>query len=91
MVRHMCTEHGDDFWGLDKAIEHLRRHHASFIRRPGRLGAADSHGHIWYCMDCESRYLNDHRSFDSDGAMWKHLTACHPFISDCVEVISPYV
>ncbi|KAL3495001.1 hypothetical protein BJX62DRAFT_196661 [Aspergillus germanicus] len=46
-MEYTCTDHEEE-----EAIEHLRRHHASFIHRPRRLG------HIWYCFDCESKYLN---------------------------------
>jgi hypothetical protein len=42
-MEYTCTEHVEDFCDMDEAIEHLRRRHASFIHRPGRLGAADSH------------------------------------------------
>jgi hypothetical protein len=83
---YTCTEHGEDFWVMDEAIEHLRRYHASFIRRPERLRAADSHGHIWYCIDCEYRNLNNHRSFDSHKAMWNHLQCRHGLILDCLDV-----
>jgi hypothetical protein len=81
-MEYTCTDHEEDFCGMDEAIEHLRRHHASFIHRPGRLGAADSHGHIWYCFDCESKYLNNHRSFDSHKAMWNHLRDRHGLMLD---------
>ncbi|KAE8335237.1 hypothetical protein BDV24DRAFT_144288 [Aspergillus arachidicola] len=77
MSYYTCTEDGNDFWGEADLIEHLRkRHYADFIRRPGSLGAMDSHGHVWYCFACV-RPVSDHRSFDSDRAMLNHLRDCH--------------
>ncbi|KAL2814017.1 hypothetical protein BJX63DRAFT_207251 [Aspergillus granulosus] len=81
MVEYMCTDHRQDFWGMDQAIEHVRRRHSNFIDRAGRLGARDTHGHIWYCHQCQSRN-KPHRSFDSDDAMWRHLKARHSFIME---------
>jgi hypothetical protein len=34
-------------------------------------------GHVWYCHACEGRLGQDHRSYDSDRAMWGHLNQCH--------------
>ena len=62
----------------DDAIEHIRKcfNNGYFIRRPGAVGVSDSHGHIWYCFSCETKTKN-HRSFNSDAAMWQHLNDCH--------------
>lgn len=76
-----CYEHGKDFASMGQAIDHIRAKHASFIRRPGRLGETDTHGHYWYCFDCETA-LKDHRSFDSDEAMWRHLEHSHSYVMD---------
>ncbi|RDH27272.1 hypothetical protein BDQ94DRAFT_163738 [Aspergillus welwitschiae] len=77
MSYHICTEDGNEFWADADLIEHLRKqHYANFIRRPGRLGIMDNHGHIWYCFECE-RSTSDHRSFNSDRAMLSHLKDCH--------------
>lgn len=84
MATWTCIDHGKDLKGIQQTIEHVRRYHASFIRRPGRLGDFDTHGHMWYCFDCESRTLNDHRSYDSDRAMWNHLQQSHTTVVDCI-------
>jgi hypothetical protein len=64
--------------GLGDIFEHLRSSHAlDFVRRPGAQGSFDSHGHLWYCFQCDGKSCKDHRSFDSDQAMWAHLDACH--------------
>lgn len=77
MTYYTCTEDGNAFWADADLIEHLRKqHHAKFIRRPGRPGIMDGHGHIWYCFKYE-RSTSDHRSFNSDGAMLNHLKHCH--------------
>jgi hypothetical protein len=63
---------------LGEVIEHLRRdHEPSEIKRPHALGVSDSHGHVWYCFGCATRYSKDHKSFDSDHAMWSHLGRYH--------------
>ena len=77
-----CTEHDQDF-NIREAIEHIRRSHASFIGRPGRAGEIDGHNHMWYCYDCGSNIKN-HRSYDSDNAMWTHLKRNHETIVDCI-------
>lgn len=71
-----CSEHPKKLGSLDKAIDHARSCHSNFIKRPGRLGNMDSHGHLWYCFACEGA-LNDHRSYDSNRAMWNHLKTSH--------------
>lgn len=76
MEYYTCIDDGNQFWGAADLIEHIRKHHASFIGRPGHPGIADSYGHIWYCFNCE-RSLKDHRSFNSDKAMLDHLKQCH--------------
>jgi hypothetical protein len=70
-----CIHH-EEYFGLQGAIEHLRRFHVSFINRPGRPGEIDTHDHMWYCFDCRSAF-KDHRSYNSDTAMWSHLTDSH--------------
>ena len=76
MEYYTCTDDGNEFWSAADLIEHIRKHYASFIGRPGCPGITDSHGHIWYCFDCEQS-LKDHRSFDSDKAMLDHFKQCH--------------
>lgn len=70
---------GDQYlFGLDEVIEHLRKKHKrSFIKRPQGLGISDSHGHVWYCFDCEADTGKDHKSFKSGKDMWNHLNSCH--------------
>ena len=77
-----CTQHGGEF-DVQEAIEHVRRFHASFIKRRGRPGEIDAHVHMRYCFDCSSSVKN-HRSYDFDNAMWKHLRRNHDTIVDCV-------
>ena len=81
----MCREpqcDGLDLEGRGKAIEHLRATHGHrFIRRPHALGVSDSRGHVWYCFRCEDGTGKDHRSFNSDRAMWDHLTDRHRYDS----------
>jgi hypothetical protein len=63
---------------LGETIEHLRRdHQPSNIKRPQALGVSDSHGHVWYCHACKGKLGQDHRSYDSDQAMWDHVNQCH--------------
>jgi hypothetical protein len=81
MVGFTCLVHSDYMESQDSLIEHLRRHHAGFISRPGPVGYSDTHGHMWYCFDCES-VNNSHRSFDSSQAMLDHLRRCHGWIMD---------
>jgi len=69
-------QHDLNLYYLDEIIEHLRKKHLSFIRRPRALGSRDSHGHLWYCYRCETE-IKDHRSFQSNKDMWKHLNSCH--------------
>ena len=76
MDTYNCIEHHQDFDSLANMVEHVRRYHASFIIRHGRLGSLDNHGHMWYCFGCY-RPLSDHRSYNSHGAMWDHLIASH--------------
>ncbi|KAL4931040.1 beta-ketoacyl reductase [Aspergillus undulatus] len=70
-VTFLATEIGKKLYSLllkseDEAVRTMEKTFAAwvkplntcvviFIRRPGRLGAADSHGHLWYCYDCESK------------------------------------
>jgi len=65
----------NDIDGLGAVIEHLRKKHVSYIRLPpGGLGAPDRHRHVWYCFRCEDHKTGkDHKSFNSDEAMWAHL------------------
>lgn len=67
----------ETFYPLDEMIEHIRKKHISSIRRPNALGISDSHGNVWYCFACEGSLGQDHRSFNSDQAMWAHLNDKH--------------
>lgn len=70
---------------LGEVIEHIRRaHNNGSLRRLHALGTRDTHGHLWYCYDCESRSGNDHSSFNSHQAMWNHLSHRH---EHCVRTI----
>lgn len=72
---------------LSETIEHLRtKHRLSFIRRPNSLGTSDSHGHVWYCFNCETDIGKDHRSFQSNKAMWDHLNDCHNYQLDNIKL-----
>ncbi|CAK45808.1 hypothetical protein M747DRAFT_327007 [Aspergillus niger ATCC 13496] len=52
MTYYTCTEDGNAFWADADLIEHLRKqHHAKFIRRPGRPGIMDGHGHICIAIE----------------------------------------
>lgn len=80
-------QNDQDLDGVGEVIEHLRtKHGLSFIRRPQSLGVADSHGHIWYCFDCETKMGKNHKSFQSHTAMWDHLNACHDFQVDKIQI-----
>lgn len=82
-----CGEHGKEIIDTGEAIEHLRAKHVTFIGRPGRLGQTDTHGHCWYCFDCESDW-KDHRSFNSNESMWRHLKDKHSYIADyCLDLL----
>lgn len=80
-----CHQHDKDFADKGQAIEHLRAKHVSFIGRP-KFGQTDAHGHYWYCFDCGSG-LKNHRSFNSDKAMWSHLKASHSYM-ECYPELS---
>ena len=67
-----CKEVFDDW---DDAVEHVRKCHHN-ISRPAALGCYDSHGHCWYCFECETDW-KDHRSYGSSKAMLHHLIDCH--------------
>ena len=71
-----CWNCANIFDDLADAIEHIRKYHGINIGRPGAVGCSDSHGHQWFCFDCETAF-KDHRSFNSDRAMLQHLTDCH--------------
>ncbi|OJJ45028.1 hypothetical protein ASPZODRAFT_134461 [Penicilliopsis zonata CBS 506.65] len=85
MNSYTCADHGDYFWSAAEILEHLRDHHASFIGQPGLPGVMDSHGHIWYCFECES-HSTKHRGFDSDQAMLDHLKQRHGNIMSSVYI-----
>jgi hypothetical protein len=76
MDNYNCTKHNQDFDSLANMVEHVRRYHASFIIRHGRLGSLDTHGHMWYCFACD-RPFSHHRSYDTHKALWDHLKASH--------------
>ena len=70
---------------LGEIIEHLRRDHKPHdIKRPHALGVSDSHEHLWYCFACRGKLGEDHRSYDSDQAMWQHIKQCHEWLTDIV-------
>ncbi|KAE8346203.1 hypothetical protein BDV24DRAFT_124458 [Aspergillus arachidicola] len=83
MKPYTCTQHDQDLWTQADVNEHLRKHHAGFIWRPASLGIPDSHGHLWYCFGCESQF-NDHRSYNSDNAMFDHLRQRHADVTDSI-------
>jgi hypothetical protein len=69
---------GSFLFDLGDVIDHLRfRHSMPFICRPHGSGTPDGHGNLWYCFQCNTKPGRDHRSFQSDEAMWNHLHACH--------------
>ena len=73
-----CSFCSEKFCDLENAIEHVRKcsNHSLDIRRPGAVGDSDSHGHVWYCFECETDW-KDHRSYNSSEAMYQHLIDCH--------------
>jgi hypothetical protein len=74
---------------LSGAIEHVRRAHSNgSLKRPHALDTPDTHGHLWYCFECESRSGNDHSSYDSDQAMWDHLSRRHEYCVSTIEKIA---
>jgi hypothetical protein len=83
MDNYYCTEHNRDFDSLANMVEHIRRYHASFIIRHGRLGSLDTHNHMWYCFGCD-RPLSDHRSYDSHKALWDHLKMSHENVVEAI-------
>lgn len=74
-----------DLYTQGEALEHLRDKHIPFLSRPQGLGVADGHGHIWYCLKCET-LLKDHKSFDSHNAVWDHLRSSHNHEIECIKV-----
>lgn len=81
-----CNEK-EKFHDLGETIEHLRNDHKlSFIKRPFGLGVSDSHGHVWYCFQCNTDFGKDHRSYQSDQAMWDHLNNKHDHQFSVIEV-----
>ena len=79
-----CSDCGLTFVDLGDAIEHVRKNHFIDIRRPGAVGHQDSHGHVWYCFQCET-WPKDHRSFGSNEAMLQHMQSCHGGVISLVE------
>lgn len=82
MESYTCTDYGQDFWSEDDVIENLQGHHINFIKRPGRPGIMDNHGHIRYCFECEGLF-KDHRNYGSGKAML-YLKQCHGDIMSSV-------
>lgn len=71
---------------LGEVVEHIRRAHDNgSLKRPQALGTPDAHGHVWYCFECESRSGNDHSSFNSDQAIWAHLSCRHEYCVSTIE------
>lgn len=61
-------------------VEYLHTLFPSWVRRPGRVGVADSHGHLWYCFhpNCVAATgFKGHRSIHTHGGMIKHINAKH--------------
>jgi hypothetical protein len=85
---YMCTDqrcYELSLWNKGEVIEHVRTtHREKWIIRPAALGVSDSHGRLWYCFNCETRLGKDHRSFQSDEAMWSHLNDCHDSVLDMI-------
>jgi hypothetical protein len=71
-------------WNKGEVIEHVRTHGEISIDRPAALGVSDNHGHLWYCFNCETKLGKNHRSFQSDEAMWSHLNDCHDSVLDMI-------
>ena len=63
-----------EFHSYDLA-KHLRKHHGVDIHTTSYI--SDSHGHSWYCFSCNSKSRKNHRSFDSDQALFDHLRTVH--------------
>jgi len=66
----------------DIVVERFRKRHHKWIRRPKKLGAFDSHGHLWYCFHNNCHTTNkwvckDHKSFDTSSRFFNHLILCH--------------
>ena len=73
-----CLEPEDQAkFKIDEIATHLHKHHHVDIRLAGCVEETDSHGHYWYCFTCNSKSGNDHRSFDSDQALFDHLRDVH--------------
>jgi hypothetical protein len=86
--KDQLCQNNQDLYSVGEIIEHLRKKHKLlFIQRPNSLGIADSHGHVWYCFDCETKWGKDHRSFQSDKAMWHHLNDRHDYQLDKIKAI----
>ncbi|PMD59024.1 uncharacterized protein K444DRAFT_613812 [Hyaloscypha bicolor E] len=82
----LCEDY-QDLHSLGEIIKHLRtKHKLSFIRRPQSLGISDSHGHVWYCFHYETKRGKDHRSFQSDKAIWDHLNDRHDYQLDKIKL-----
>lgn len=71
----------------EEIVEGCRKISPAEIRRPGRLGQIDRHGHMWYCfaIPCEPAH-KDHRSFDSHSAMLRHLQDRHNALLDVISL-----
>ena len=69
----VCTD--AEFQSEYDLAKHLRKHHGVDIHTSSY--ETDSHGHSWYCFSCNSKSGKDHRSFDSDQALFDHLRTVH--------------
>ena len=78
-IHMMCCLEPEDQakFKIDEIATHLHKHHQVDIRLAGCVEETDSHGHYWYCFTCNSKSGNDHRSFDSDQALFDHLRDVH--------------
>ncbi|KAL3474740.1 hypothetical protein BJX99DRAFT_174402 [Aspergillus californicus] len=80
--------HDNNYGKLSDAIEKIRKKYPDVVRRPGRVGDVDSHGHMWYCFYCQRGVMmRQHRSYDSHRAMWDHLRLSHSEFLYCLETV----
>ena len=64
-----------EFYSEHELAKHVRKKHNADIRTTG--ASSDNHGHFWHCFSCKGKSGKDHRSFDSDQAVFDHLRTMH--------------
>ena len=64
-----------EFHSVYDIAKHLRKKHGVDIHTT--TYDVDAHGHSWYCFSCNSKSGKNHRSFDSDQALFDHLRDVH--------------